>query len=81
MRWRSTKKLEITFTVKSPSSSQLKAQMKKDLDGGVLTLSSKAKLTGKVTVLGLFKKKKGAEMNCTMDVDTVKKQVQNVECK
>ncbi|KAK9292497.1 hypothetical protein L1049_020470 [Liquidambar formosana] len=76
-RARSTKKLNITVEVTSskvPSSSS-------DLDSGILSLSSHAKLSGKIILFKVIKKKKSADMNCTMNVDTKTKVIQNLLCK
>ncbi|PRQ17564.1 putative Late embryogenesis abundant protein, LEA-14 [Rosa chinensis] len=52
-----------------------------DLDSGVLKLSSQAKISGKVVLMFVMKKKKSAEMNCTIEVNLATKRVQALECK
>ncbi|XP_004298841.1 PREDICTED: uncharacterized protein LOC101294558 [Fragaria vesca subsp. vesca] len=48
---------------------------------GELTLTSEAKLTGKVTLMGMMKKKKSASMNCTIQIDVSGPTVKSVVCK
>ncbi|KAL6182263.1 hypothetical protein ACLB2K_043686 [Fragaria x ananassa] len=48
---------------------------------GELTLTSEAKLTGKVTLMGMMKKKKSASMNCTIQIDVSGQTVKSVVCK
>ncbi|KAL6182265.1 hypothetical protein ACLB2K_043688 [Fragaria x ananassa] len=48
---------------------------------GELTLTSEAKLTGKVTLMGMMKKKKSASMNCTIQIDASGQTVKSVVCK
>lgn len=77
---RSTKKLNVTMSVTSDKVST-KSQLHTDINSGVITLSSHAKLSGKVHLFKIMKKKKSVEMNCTMDVNTATKVVQNLKCK
>ncbi|GLT31255.1 hypothetical protein SLA2020_060030 [Shorea laevis] len=46
-----------------------------------LRLSSQAKLEGKIHLMKVIKKKKSAEMNCTMDIVTATKEIDNITCK
>ncbi|KAF8039411.1 hypothetical protein BT93_B1827 [Corymbia citriodora subsp. variegata] len=46
----------------------------------VITLNSQGELKGKVTVMFMFKKTKISKMNCTMAIDTGKKELQSVRC-
>ncbi|PRQ17555.1 putative Late embryogenesis abundant protein, LEA-14 [Rosa chinensis] len=78
--WRSTEKIGATAILNSkalPSVSNLGS----DLDSGVLKLSSQAKISGKVELMFVMKKKKSAEMNCTIEVNLATKGVQALECK
>ncbi|KAI5329052.1 hypothetical protein L3X38_028449 [Prunus dulcis] len=52
-----------------------------NLGSGMLTLSCKAKLTGKVELMFIMKKKKSATMDCTMKFDLSSKAIQGLECK
>ncbi|KAG5558692.1 hypothetical protein RHGRI_008598 [Rhododendron griersonianum] len=47
----------------------------------ILTLTSTARLSGKVELMLIFKKKKAVNMNCTMDVNTRTRELLNVACK
>lgn len=78
--WRSTEKIAATVILDSkalPSGSNLGS----DLDSKVLKLSSQAKISGKVELMFVMKKKKSAEMNCTIEVNLATKGVQALECK
>ena len=75
----STKKVGVTVNVNSnalPSTTNLGSE----LGGGVLTLNSHAKLSGKVELMFVMKKKKSAEMNCSMTIDLSAKAVQSIIC-
>ena len=77
---RGTKKINVDVslnTVALPSSSTLSSE----LSGGVLTLTSEAKLTGKVELMLIMKKKKSASMSCTIKIDVSTKTVKSLECK
>jgi hypothetical protein len=77
---RSTKKinLEVSLSTNGLLSS---SNLENELSSGVLTLSSQAKLTGKVELMLIMKKKKSANMDCTMKFDLSTKRVQSLECK
>ncbi|KAE9450096.1 hypothetical protein C3L33_18001, partial [Rhododendron williamsianum] len=47
-----------------------KTQLANDLSTGIVPLSSRSKLTGKVGLMLIFKKKKAVDMNCTMKLNT-----------
>ncbi|XP_021293260.1 late embryogenesis abundant protein At1g64065-like [Herrania umbratica] len=79
-RARSTKKLNVTVSVSSNMMSRNSA-LSSDNGSETINLSSHAKLDGKIHLFKVFKKKKSAEMNCTMEVNTSSKQIQNLMCK
>ena len=77
--FRSTKKVSVTVNVNSnalPSTTSLGSE----LGAGVLTLNSHAKLSGKVELMFVMKKKKSAEMNCNMTIVLSTKEVQALSC-
>ncbi|KAG6649893.1 late embryogenesis abundant protein At1g64065-like [Carya illinoinensis] len=80
VRARSTKKLNVTVSVDSKKVSR-KSLLHSDINSGVLKLSSYAKLSGKTHLFKAFKKKKYAEMKCTMELNTKTKAIQNLACK
>ncbi|WRX28461.1 Late embryogenesis abundant protein [Theobroma cacao] len=81
-RARSTKKFNVTILVSSNNKiSRNSDQLSSDIESGTINLSSHAKLEGKIHLFKIFKKKKSAEMNCTMDVNTSLKQIQKLTCK
>uniref|UniRef100_A0A5B7AFI3 Late embryogenesis abundant protein LEA-2 subgroup domain-containing protein n=1 Tax=Davidia involucrata TaxID=16924 RepID=A0A5B7AFI3_DAVIN len=74
---RSTKKFTIAVELSLTGNSDLGA----DLTSGVLQLTSQSSLRGKVELFKVMKKKKSTNMNCTMNISTTAKQLQNVVCK
>ncbi|KAG6619009.1 hypothetical protein I3842_Q113000 [Carya illinoinensis] len=76
--FRSTKKVTVTVSVNSNALpiSTTSTSLKSELGVEVLTLKSHAKLSGKVELMFVMKKKKAAEMNCTMPIALLTKAVQ-----
>ncbi|PRQ19953.1 putative Late embryogenesis abundant protein, LEA-14 [Rosa chinensis] len=77
---RSTKKINVAVSLNTdgiPSSSTLGSE----LNSEILTLTSQAKLTGKVELMLIMKKKKAANMDCTMAFDLSTKMVKSLQCK
>ncbi|CAK9176928.1 unnamed protein product [Ilex paraguariensis] len=79
-RARSTKKLNITVGVNSEKETR-NSQLSSDIKSGKITLTSQATLKGKVHLFKVIRKKKSAQMNCTMDVNTKTHAVENLHCK
>ncbi|KAE8690410.1 putative Late embryoproteinsis abundant hydroxyproline-rich glycofamily protein [Hibiscus syriacus] len=76
---RSTKKMNVTVELNSnniPNNSSLQSE----IESGFLALTCHSKLSGKVQLMKLIKKKKSAEMNCAMLVNLVTKAVQDIKC-
>lgn len=76
---RSTKKICVTVNVNSnalPSNTSLTSE----LSAGFLILNSHAEFSGKVVLMFVMKKRKSAEMNCTMTIDLSTKEVQATSC-
>ncbi|KAI8564922.1 hypothetical protein RHMOL_Rhmol03G0220800 [Rhododendron molle] len=71
----STKKINVPVDLTSASLSGNTSNSE------ILTLTSTARLTGKVELMLIFKKKKAVNMNCTMDVNTRTKELLSVACK
>ncbi|GLT34812.1 hypothetical protein SLA2020_093070 [Shorea laevis] len=79
-RARSTKKLNVTVALKSnglPNTAMLGTELRSN----VLTLNSQAKVTGKVELMKVMKRKKSAEMECTLVFNVQNKTVQELKCK
>ncbi|KAL6177327.1 hypothetical protein ACLB2K_048853 [Fragaria x ananassa] len=77
---RSTKKISVSVILNTdalPSSSTIGTE----LNSGILTLTSQAKLTGKVELMLIMKKKKSATMDCTIAFDLSTKTVKSLQCK
>ncbi|KAG2716865.1 hypothetical protein I3760_03G147800 [Carya illinoinensis] len=68
--FRSTKTVTVTVSVNSNAlpMSTTSSTLGSELGAGVLTLNSHAKLSGKVELMFVMKKKKAAKMNCTMPI-------------
>lgn len=69
----STKKINVNITGN--------ANLAGDINSGILPLTSTSRLNGKVELMLIFKKKKAVNMNCTMNVNTTTRELQNVVCK
>lgn len=79
--WRSTKKLNVVVDLSSnalPSGSN--SQLRNDISSGVLTLNSRSRLTGKVELLFIFKKKKTTDMDCTLTIGLSEKAIRQINC-
>ncbi|XP_041029012.1 late embryogenesis abundant protein At1g64065-like [Juglans microcarpa x Juglans regia] len=77
---RKTQRFKVTVDVTSASLSG-NANLTNDIGYGVLRLSSQAKLSGKVHLMKVIKKKKSGQMSCTMAVDLAKRAIQDLKCK
>ncbi|GFY84140.1 hypothetical protein Acr_03g0009140 [Actinidia rufa] len=51
------------------------------ISSGVLPLTSQSRLTGKIEIMFIFKKKRAINLNCTMDLNITGKQLENITCK
>ena len=76
---RSTKKVTVIVKVNSNALSSTTG-LGSELGAGVLTLNGQAKLSGKVELMFVMKKKKSAEMNCSMTIDLSSKAIQSMTC-
>ncbi|OMO79649.1 Late embryogenesis abundant protein, LEA-14 [Corchorus capsularis] len=79
-RARQTKKFDVTIDISSANLSS-NSNLGNDIATGVLPLSSEAKLSGKVHLLKVIKKKKSAGMSCTMGINLGTRAVQDLKCK
>ncbi|XVE64303.1 hypothetical protein DITRI_Ditri07aG0090200 [Diplodiscus trichospermus] len=76
---RSTKKMNVTVELNSNNILDI-SNLESDISSGFLTLTSYSKLSGKVHLMKLIKKKKSAQMGCTMTVNLVSRAIQDVMC-
>ncbi|KAL1552806.1 hypothetical protein AAHA92_13562 [Salvia divinorum] len=74
--WRSTERLRVKVDVNVGGS----AQLERDLSAGVVALTGRAGMRGDVRVAMVFKKKRSAEMNCSMEIVTGIQQLRNIVC-
>ncbi|GFY83299.1 hypothetical protein Acr_03g0000730 [Actinidia rufa] len=79
--FRSTKKVNVPVDLVMPTTLASSADLKSDLNSGILPLTCQAKMNGKVEIMFIFKKKRTANMNCTMEVDIPTKSLKNLKCK
>ncbi|KAB2596743.1 hypothetical protein D8674_032193 [Pyrus ussuriensis x Pyrus communis] len=75
-----TKRINVVVSLSSNKVSS-HSELSSDLRSGNLTLTAYAKLDGKVHLLNVLKKKKSADMNCTINLDTKAKMVRVLTCK
>lgn len=61
-------------------SDEVKTNLRLDLDSGRVQFSTRAKLIGRVHVMGIVKRRT-SEMNCTMTLNLTSHDVQDVQCK
>ncbi|KAI8540419.1 hypothetical protein RHMOL_Rhmol09G0262500 [Rhododendron molle] len=79
-QFRRTKKFTVTLDLASTNLVG-NTQLANDLSTGIVPLSSRSKLTGKVELMLIFKKQKAVDMICTMEVNTATQSLQNISCK
>ncbi|XWS61253.1 hypothetical protein CRYUN_Cryun07bG0110000 [Craigia yunnanensis] len=79
-RARSTKKVDVLLNLSSRSLSNTN-ELGSDISMGVLPLTSYSKLDGKIHLMKVIKRKKSAQMNCTMDIETASRTLGNIICK
>nr|XP_028960023.1 uncharacterized protein LOC103426355 [Malus domestica] len=75
----STKKMNADVSLSSSALSG--SNLGSELSSGVLTLNSAAKLTGKVELMLIMKKKKSSTMDCTIAFDLSSKTLKSLQCK
>ncbi|XP_022774050.1 late embryogenesis abundant protein At1g64065-like [Durio zibethinus] len=79
-RARSTKKVDVMVVLSSSSLSNTN-ELGSDIRSGVLRLTSYSNLDGKIHLMKVIKRKKSAQMNCTMDIEIATKTLGNIICK
>ncbi|EEF49029.1 late embryogenesis abundant protein At1g64065 [Ricinus communis] len=79
-RARSTRKFDAIVVLRTdrlPDGFELSS----DISSGKIPLSSSSRLDGEIHLMKVIKKKKSAEMNCTMNVDIQTRTLQDIVCK
>ncbi|KAL5551862.1 hypothetical protein UlMin_002038 [Ulmus minor] len=76
---RKTRRMNVTIELSSNGVSD-DTKLRNDLSSGNLTLSSLASVRGKVTIMKVMKKRKTANMNCTMIVNLPSQTVHDLAC-
>ncbi|XP_061995606.1 late embryogenesis abundant protein At1g64065-like [Rosa rugosa] len=67
-------------TIVSGAVTTINSNLASDISSGSMTLSTYSKINGKVYLMNMIKKKKSAEMKCTMIVNLTTKQVHDIKC-
>ncbi|KAM5557471.1 late embryogenesis abundant protein [Rosa sericea] len=67
-------------TIVSGALTTVNSNLASDISLGSVTLSTYSKINGKVYLMNMIKKKKSAEMKCTMIVNLTSKQVHDIKC-
>ncbi|KAL7183707.1 hypothetical protein ACSBR2_025982 [Camellia fascicularis] len=75
-----TKKFNVAVNLIAPPSLQSDTKLASDISFGLLPLSSQSKLSGKVELMLIMKKKKSTQMSCTMNVNIKTQQLHDVMC-
>ncbi|GFZ06420.1 hypothetical protein Acr_18g0005900 [Actinidia rufa] len=78
--FRRTKKVNVAVDLVAPTLPS-NSELASDVTSGILPLTSTSRLTGKIEIMFIFKKKRSINMNCTMDLNITAKQLQNIQCK
>ncbi|KAK7818451.1 late embryogenesis abundant protein At1g64065 [Quercus suber] len=76
---RKTQRFDVTVDITSEKLSG-NTNLTNDIGSGYLMLSSQAKLSGKVQLMKVIKKKKSGEMSCTMTVNLAQRVIQDLKC-
>ncbi|XP_047328860.1 late embryogenesis abundant protein At1g64065-like [Impatiens glandulifera] len=79
---RSTKKIRGTAIELSSTgiNGNLVAELGNDLSSGMLPVTSQARLNGKVEMMFIIKRKKSANMNCSMKINISTRELQEISC-
>ena len=76
---RKTQRFDVSVDITSDKLSG-NTNLTNDIRSGYLKLSSQAKLSGKVQLMKVIKKKKSGEMSCTMTVNLAQRAIQDLKC-
>ncbi|XP_057463853.1 uncharacterized protein LOC130753704 [Actinidia eriantha] len=79
--FRRIKKLNVAVSLVAPTSLFSNSEWTNDVSSGIVPLTTTSRLSGKIEIMFVFKKKKSINMNCTMDLNISAKQLQNIKCK
>ena len=79
--FRRTKKVNFAVDLVTPTELTGNSELASDISSGILPLTSQSRLSGKIEIMFIFKKRRATNMNCTMDVNIAAKTLQNIKCK
>ncbi|KAL8544140.1 hypothetical protein ACS0TY_004608 [Phlomoides rotata] len=69
--WRKTKKFRLSVDL----------NLGNDLNSAVYPINAQGKLRGKAAIMLMMNKRKGADLNCTMDIVRTTQQISTIACK
>ncbi|KAL6971990.1 hypothetical protein U1Q18_031673 [Sarracenia purpurea var. burkii] len=75
----STKKLTVSVDLTSANLAS-NSDLGSHLTSGILPLTARSQLTGKVELMLIMKKKKSVDLNCSMNINTATKELQDLAC-
>lgn len=81
VRARSTRKVDVTSVDLTSNGLPANSQLGSDISSGIIPITTSSKLDGKIRLMKVIKKKKSAQMNCSMEIVLATKSVQNIVCK
>ncbi|KAI3749066.1 hypothetical protein L6452_12622 [Arctium lappa] len=77
---RDTRKFNVPVILSSTNVT-LSSELRNDLNGGVLPLRSRSRLTGKFKILVVIRRYKHVNMDCTMDLVIASRELRNISCR
>ncbi|KAH6760548.1 hypothetical protein C2S52_008968 [Perilla frutescens var. hirtella] len=75
--WRSTRKFNVDVDLNIVGSPQLGS----DLSAGVVPITSRAQMRGRVELMFIMKKNRATNMDCSMDIVIATQTIRNIVCK
>ncbi|XP_076896887.1 late embryogenesis abundant protein At1g64065-like [Bidens hawaiensis] len=80
VKGRDTRKFIVPVTMSSSNVTTL-SELRSDINGGVLPLRSRSRLTGKFKILIFVRRYKHVNMDCTMDLVVANRELRNIFCR
>lgn len=80
VKGRDTRKFVVPVILSSANVTSV-SELRSDVDGGVLPLRSRSRLTGKFKVLIFFRKYKHVNMDCNMELVIASRVLRNISCR
>ncbi|XP_076930048.1 uncharacterized protein LOC143594682 [Bidens hawaiensis] len=80
VKGRDTRKFVVPVTLSSANVTTL-SELRSDVTGGVLTLRSRSRLTGRFKILIFVRRYKHVNMDCVMDLVVANRELRNISCR